>query len=299
MDKNSLKNYLKRALELEKNKMQLEQTLSKINIRYTPKITELDNTKILKGDNGGAGCLGIIIGVVVGLIWSWNDEEVSIGLTKWIVCAAIGWGIPWFISNSINNNKMKQKKSELAQKNELIKKGNERNTLSANKKNKIISSSVSKLKSALANTQTELDNLYSSNVIYPKYRNLIAVASMYEYIDSGRCNDLEGADGAYNIYELEVRLDRIITRLDVIISNLEQIKANQYYLYTAINNLKPQIDNVVNKIKENTKKLDAVAVNTAITAYTAQVIERNQYYGRNWNDGRGIYSDRMNIPKIR
>ena len=286
--------------------MQLEQTLSKISIRYTPKITEFDKTKV-KLPHQTLGCSGFVVAFFVGAIVAFLfaafvlgeglGVEYSDGLAIFVLIfgGIAGCGILWFIENS----EMKQKKSELAKKNELIKKGNERNTLSANKKNKIISSSVSKLKSALANTQTELDNLYSSNVIYPKYRNLIAVASMYEYIDSGRCSELEGADGAYNIYELEVRLDRIITQLDIIISNLEQIKANQYYLYTAINNLKPQIDNVVNEIKENTKKSDAVAVNTAITAYTAQVIERNQYYGRNWNDGRGIYSDRMNIPKIR
>jgi hypothetical protein len=121
---------------------------------------------------------------------------------------------------------------------------------------------------------------------------------MYEYIDSGRCNSLEGADGAYNIFELEVRLDRIITKIDVVINQLEQIRANQYYLYTAIKEIQPHINQVSNAIIENTNKLNEVAVNTAVTAYTTQVIERNQYYGRNWNDHRGAYNDRINMPRI-
>ena len=261
--------------------MQLEQTLSKINIRYTPKITEFDKREVEPQHKASRRSfwVGAFIAFFVFAFTNLSSSDISDELLFLIILplfmalgGAICYGISWLVVNEMNKSEMRKRKLELAQKNERIKKGNERNTLSANKKNKIISSSVSKLKSAIVNTQTELDNLYSSNFIYPKYRNLIAVASMYEYIDSGRCNELEGADGAYNIYELEVRLDRIITQLDIIISNLEQIKANQYYLYTAINNLKPQIDNVVNEIKENTKKLDAVAVNTAITAYTAQVI---------------------------
>lgn len=297
MDKNTLKKYLKRALELEKNKMELEQSLSKINRKYIPKIIETDNTKFVK-DNGGAGCLGLIIGGVLGLIWSWRDTGAA-GPIKFIFCTAVGYAISWFIVNEINNSEIKQKKLKLAQKNAAIEKQNSQNTLSANKKNKIIALSVSRIKSAITNTQTELDILYASNFIYPKYRNLIAVASMYEYLDSGRCNSLEGADGAYNIYELEVRLDRIITKLDIIISNLEQIRSNQYYLYTAIKEMQPHIDRVTNAIIENTNKLNEVAVNTAVTAYTAQVIERNQYYGRNWNDNRGVYSDRVNMPRMR
>lgn len=297
MDKNTLKKYLKRVLELEKNKMELEQSLSKINRKYIPKIIETDNTKFVK-DNGGAGRLGLIIGGVLGLIWSWRDTGAA-GPIKFIFCTAVGYAISWFIFNEINNSEIKQKKLKLAQKNAAIEKQNSQNTLSANKKNKIIALSVSRIKSAITNTQTELDILYASNFIYPKYRNLIAVASMYEYLDSGRCNSLEGADGAYNIYELEVRLDRIITKLDIIISNLEQIRSNQYYLYTAIKEMQPHIDRVTNAIIENTNKLNEVAVNTAVTAYTAQVIERNQYYGRNWNDNRGVYSDRVNMPRMR
>lgn len=298
MDKKTLKTYLKRALELEKNKLELEQTLSKIDRKYTPKITKTDDTKFVK-DNGGAGCLGLIIGGILGVIWSWHDTDVGAGSAKLILCAAIGFGLSWFIINEINNSEIEQKKKNLAQKNAAIEKENSQNTLSANKKNKMISLSVSNIKTAITKTQIELDILYASNFIYPKYRNLVSVASMYEYIDSGRCDSLEGADGAYNIFELEVRLDRIITKLDIIINSLEQIRANQYYLYTAIKEIQPHIDKVSSAIIENTNKLNEVAVNTAVTAYTAQVIERNQYYGRNWNDGRGTYNDRINIPRSR
>ena len=82
--------------------------------------------------------------------------------------------------------------------------------------------------------RTSLYNLYSKNIVYTKYRNLIAIATLYEYIDSGRCFELEGPNGAYNLYEGELRSDIIISSLNRIISDLDTIKNNQYVLYKSI-----------------------------------------------------------------
>ena len=41
-------------------------------------------------------------------------------------------------------------------------------------------------------SQQLLDKLYELNVIFPKYRDLVAVSQMYEYVASGRCNTLSG-----------------------------------------------------------------------------------------------------------
>ena len=101
-----------------------------------------------------------------------------------------------------------------------------------------------------------LKQLYALGYVYPKYRNLVAVSSFYEYLDSGRCDALEGADGAYNVYENELRLDRIIDKLDVIIKKLDQIIKTQYKLYTElvkvnenITELKTSIDEGIQSIK--------------------------------------------------
>jgi|GEM_PF-3050012 len=75
-------------------------------------------------------------------------------------------------------------------------------------------------------------NLYNARVIFEKYQNFVAVSSFYEYIASSRCNTLEGPNGAYNLYESEMRQNIIIGQLSTIIENLEQIKENQYCLYS-------------------------------------------------------------------
>ena len=83
----------------------------------------------------------------------------------------------------------------------------------------------------LDEAHSDAEKYYARNVIFEKYRNLPALTSIYEYLLSGRCDGLEGPNGAYNIYEMEVRQNTVISQLNVIIENLEQIKQNQYILY--------------------------------------------------------------------
>lgn len=86
-----------------------------------------------------------------------------------------------------------------------------------------------------------LGKLYDMDVVYPKYRNLSMISSLYEYFASGRCSTLEGHEGAYNILEQEIRLDHIVLRLDQVIVNLEKIRQNQYMLYEAMQSVNANI----------------------------------------------------------
>ena len=80
-------------------------------------------------------------------------------------------------------------------------------------------------------TKAVLNKFYSTNVIYPKYRSLPAIASLFEYMLSERCYGLTGHEGAYNLYENELRLGHIISTLDSISSDIKEIKQNQRMLY--------------------------------------------------------------------
>lgn len=136
-----------------------------------------------------------------------------------------------------------------------------------------------------------LRSLYSCGIIYEKYRNPVALSSFYDYLAAGRCASLTGADGAYNIFESEVRLDLIITKLDVVISQLDQIRANQYTLYCEMSKMNKSLDELnrtansmsdrlwnieehQKKISNNTKKIsditEVIAHNTAVTAFYAK-----------------------------
>lgn len=94
------------------------------------------------------------------------------------------------------------------------------------------------------------NKLLSLGILYPKYDNLIALTRFQEYLITGRCQALEGADGAYNLFEIECRTDMIIKKLEDISDKLEQIKENQYQLYY-----------VMNEIQENQKELQTLFSN--------------------------------------
>ena len=119
---------------------------------------------------------------------------------------------------------------------------------------------------------------YNCNVIYPSYQNLVASSRFYEYISSGRCSLLEGAHGAYNLYEEEVRAHLIICKLDEIIKELKAIRRNQYYLYSefkkanttlsSLNEKMEKVNNTLNRIESSTERIE---YNTAATALYSQV----------------------------
>ena len=116
--------------------------------------------------------------------------------------------------------------------------------------------------------QMALNNLYNKNVIYGKYRNLVAIATLYEYIDSGRCCELEGANGAYNLFESEIRADRIISSLNRVVSNLEDIKNNQHTLYKSIECANMATINILSNIN-NTQTMTAYYAKQAAVAASA------------------------------
>lgn len=76
----------------------------------------------------------------------------------------------------------------------------------------------------------KLKDLYDKNILHQKYRNLDAVAAIYDYISTGRCNALEGSDGAYNFYEQRLereKTDADIKELKTGLKNLEGEIKNQ------------------------------------------------------------------------
>lgn len=125
----------------------------------------------------------------------------------------------------------------------------------------------------------------SCNVVFPKYRNLIAYASFYEYLESGRCDSLSGVNGAYNLYEAELKQNTVIAQLSKVLESMEDIKTNQYVAYSQLHEMNKnlhelntsmhkaveslgQIQGAAKKIAENS---ELTAYNTAATAYYTKI----------------------------
>lgn len=114
---------------------------------------------------------------------------------------------------------------------------------------------------------TSLEELYDMNVIFPKYRNLVAITSINEYLMSGRCYELEGPDGAYNLYETELRQNLIINKLSDIVDNLEKIRDNQYSLYEVLKNS----NRTIKALSEEARKLNETS---KLTQYYTETVAK-------------------------
>ena len=86
------------------------------------------------------------------------------------------------------------------------------------------------IKYNLLDAKTTLSKLYEKNIIHPKYRNLIAIAQLYDYINIGRCKELDGPEGAYNMFEQEKNNGLLINDLDMSLFKLEKYESAMYTL---------------------------------------------------------------------
>ena len=197
---------------------------------------------------------------------------------------------------------------ERCQKNEKMKEDNKsaQNRIEELKIQKQVAESYyQQIQKALASSHKNLERMYAYNVVFPKYRNYIMVSSIYEYICAGRCTTLEGHEGAYNILELEIRLDRIITQLDAVLKDLSAIRANQYTLYSCLKEANQKIDILMqeeNRIAdamqalgtqsyEMNQRLGELQRSSELSNYLAECNQRELHYMNRMNYLAGHYDN--------
>lgn len=117
--------------------------------------------------------------------------------------------------------------------------------------------------------------MYDKGIIYRKYCTLPALTSIYEYFITGRCTELTGPHGAYNLYEDELRKDTVISQLNTVIENLEQIKQNQYLLYQQVKAIQENTSAIASELRQIKGYTVAIAQLTVLNAYYAALNERN------------------------
>ncbi len=182
--------------------------------------------------------LGFIVGSPVGLILSlFGPVFEAIGYGVMILMPALSF-LYFDKKEKIKAEELTRKetsrhKAEMRRFDQKILDDMERVSAEEFRKNDLIAVQ-NELKQQCVETRNILRHYYSQNILFSKYQNFIAVCSLYEYLMSGRCTALEGHEGAYNLFETELRLDRICGKLDTVIDHLSDIKDNQAVLYDAI-----------------------------------------------------------------
>ena len=100
-----------------------------------------------------------------------------------------------------------------------------------------------------------LTDYYSLGIIYPVYHgDFVALAMFSQYLNMGMCYTLTGHEGCYTLYEQQKLQGIIITKLNVIISQLDeisgQLRSLQYSVLKAISETNEKIDQLTVYAKE-------------------------------------------------
>lgn len=117
--------------------------------------------------------------------------------------------------------------------------------------------------------------LYALNIVFGKYRNLVALSTFYEYLVSGRCDSLEGANGAYNIYEAEVRSNLIISQLSDVRKSLSSIQNTQNRVYTQLQDINQTTKRLTQSMDAACKALTDIKKSSANIEKNSEVIAYN------------------------
>ena len=263
--------------------------------RAEVKIPEKPNLSVDKGKNGCAGFVSSIF-FLGGFIWlivailSKNFFVIFISIPFFVIGGMMIKTIIENLSSAKEQEKGKQeqyakykkeveslsRRKKYAERTYQIELKDAERAFEYDTKNyKIATEAVNQMQKTLLNTKDTLQKFYSVEMLYPKYRNLVAVSTIYEYFASGRVDTLEGPNGAYNLYESELRQNIIIGKLDVIISQLDQIKTNQYALYNELKETNQIINGIRNDVSMLVRSTHEIADATKITALCSKVTAQN------------------------
>lgn len=228
------------------------------------------------------GIVGAICGFVFEICLEWHKVEASGDSLAWagnflifliaasicaIIGAAIGAAIAGLAGSSAGSKAQEVLEEENRRAHELWeeelrrKKQEDAAAVIQFKEDTAI---LADLKNALRKV---LDEHYTNGPIYRKYRTLPAICQLYEYFDSGRFTEL---GDAYNQYELEVRLDRLIDNSEKALQALYQIRDNQHVLFDALLAVRDSIYSVNGNIDRCVQNLDYIAYSQEISALCLQ-----------------------------
>lgn len=281
MDKDQLQKSISILYDMEKNNYLMTRAISKLDgeISLLCRQRFIEPPKLKESQRNifdqfwlaiPFGIVGAIIGIILGII-SLSDQDFTViifaGLFVLAVCAIIGaiiGGAIGLVIGLIIGYIIKSKENEKATKEYGIAKENykrrlyDENTRISNesKRRDLLLYQKSKLIDKRRESKKLLDSFYNIVGIDAKFRNLIPIAYMDEFMRLGIATKLEGADGLYYLTRRDLRedqinatLERIVEKLDVIIDNLEDIKGE-------LIDINKKCDSILNETIRMSKNID-------------------------------------------
>lgn len=279
--------YMKAAIDIETELLTQERILTQcendinsrrpvLHLKEEPEYPQIQSSE----DNINSSILYISGGIAL-MLSLWGFSKAFVGGMIAILMALVFFGIGLFYKQRSNDTQKQNMEKQLyyEERRQTIHKANQQ--LKADYHSAIweCRQSIDNIRESMRphteKTKALLDKLYSKGIIYPKYCTLPALTSIYEYFITGRCTELTGPHGAYNLYEDELRKDTVISQLNAVIENLEQIKQNPFMLYQQVKAVQENTAEIASELRQIKGYTVQIAQMSALNAYYAALTERN------------------------
>lgn len=228
----------------------------------------------------------LICGTICGLIsafFIWFDylyANPDFSFTNCAIWALIGFGAGFFIyvfcSGGIKKDaEARARNKHVNENNKYIEAKNQEIFAKSQAQLELLQLEISHAENALHETQDVLNKFYHSNVIYKKYWGIVPISTFLEYFESGRCQTLPEA---YDRYEQDLVLNRILTKFDDIIQCLDKIEGNQYMLAESLRESNQSIQRLSSIASSQTQKLEQITSNQEVADYYNRINAMNTSY---------------------
>ena len=305
MERQKLKEYLRIVVDMEKNVYLQEDILQRLQERYNNLAIRRDIPLPLEPQNITMGCITSIglslllpvIGVIIGEIGKALMMTGILGgligvilaivalfsflLSPFAILMALIMAIKAFLDYKKAVIEYETAQAVYCQEIQL----EDKRVQKEEKEKAVLAGEIDLLRKKNIQTKQALQRIYDENIIFPKYRNFVMVCSLYEYICAGRCDSLEGWNGAYNILENEIRLNHIITQLNRVLASLNQIQKVQSVLYSALADTELEALQLVNSSDKIINQLLGMNAEMQQVYYQIALLEKDssvtEYYIEN------------------
>lgn len=250
----------------------------------------------------GLGCvIGVIIGIT-GCSRSVNEVETLIGtligtpIYSIILGCIMGSTFKAF-TKSVQKRRGRAAEREHKLATKAADKEFQKDKEIARRANDYITQKELSLQDTMRGSQMALERLYDVGIVQLRYRNLVAVSTFCDYLESGRCDALEGPFGAYNLYENELRAGLIIGNWgrikevvwavdtgryltiymgdrDEMRSDRRRIRENQALLSRSLEQSRQVTEKMTNSILELSKDTNSIRESAAMTSCQTEATAR-------------------------
>ena len=279
LSKQGLLDYLNAACNIENAIFTCEEAIKRLNAQSSRVFTPTAPTRTVaphSTTSSDSSFWGWVVGIIITVVFT-NGA----GFPGFLLGGIIGLFVGAFITGSMDKSHAQQQKAEAEAAatrtyNDQLAAYNAAMTASKYAK-AAIAKEVDRLRARIRTLDQLRTQLYNKNVLHASFRNIVAVNQLRDYLEMGISDRLDGSNGLYAQYLMDVRTDRICGSIKELQQALERgvsrITGSMNSLTVAVRETNSRISAMNNSLNTSLNNMQ----NNLIAAQNASAAQMQSY----------------------